>query len=249
MSLFTAIQPGKDAWFVQRDDQNEFAGEFEESATLSTDVSAIDLERGDFSLTVITPTTDDKIKEAVKTALRVSLRDWIEIAQSRKSSAERKFLGRLDYPDIISEEQDALIDYKSIVMRISVELGVANNYFMVLTDQDQRIQAVAAFSILPEEIYINALLSAAWNISMQGENAPEHQILAVKGAGVTLMRQLYELAKQQQKSRVSLYSTRSAERFYDEKLKMKTDKKQSYYYDVSQTNLPEALQSSKNLLR
>ncbi len=169
------------------------------------------------------------------------------------------------YFKITSAEQKRLIEddvevvdgYKTIATSINktisyIEKGnPLKNSLFLLFDNNQKIQALAAVTEKPNSIYVNSLLSAPWNLKLSSDNDSAHQSLAIRGAGTTMVRQVYEFAKSKNKTRLELFSLHSARSFYTDHLKMIPDE-DKFYFKVSQdhSELPPSLNiASGNLIK
>lgn len=204
-----------------------------------------------FTLQCINTKTAADVKKVYVKTIASTLNDWEDIIKSRLkvSASEENFLSD---KKMVNAYCDLLETTRTYVAEFERKKEQKFSHIMVLTDSDARIQALAALVIKDnsDRVVVETLISAPWNVPMKSENINEHQHLCIKGAGTTMMRQIYELALVKEKKKVVLRPLDSARSFYVDTLKMKTDEQSvALYYDVSPDNLPEKLQvSSGNLL-
>ncbi len=99
--------------------------------------------------------------------------------------------------------------------------GLSKLSIFMLTDSSDRIQALAAVMQEVDRLFVETLLSAAWNVPLpESYNNPEDQQKIVKGAGTTMMLHIYECARKKNLAKVALISTLASSSFYANHLKM-----------------------------
>lgn len=86
--------------------------------------------------------------------------------------------------------------------------------------KDQRIQGLLCLSERVKDLYINVLISAAWNIPMCGAVAEAHEDLRVKGVGTTLMHVAYKTAQKLNVNKLALLCLPSSYGFYKDYMNM-----------------------------
>ena len=189
-----------------------------------------------FRLIVLTSATEEKSRKAISSTIIETMRQWKQIMQERAA----------DHPT--SNDQDIAESYPYFTAKIKENAkkfkdNIPSDCTMiVLTDCDQQIQAVATMRDTVSSLYIEILLSAPWNIPLSQPNKKEHQLIAVKGAGTTLVRQVYELARLKNKSKVKLTSIPTADSFYLKNLKMRAKAaSDTLYFNVDPHNIPDSL--------
>ena len=182
------------------------------------------------------------------------LNDWEDIMKSRfkhgleldlgseKSESDQKVAS--SYTNLMKSFADHFSELDQIKPKKS-------RHIMVLTDSDGQIQALASITEKLQRLDVEILISAPWNVPMNSPISEEHQKLRVRGSGTTLMRQMYELAKEKKKKYVQLRPIDSARSFYVDRLKMTPDGwTPAVRYEVSEDLLPEQLVvPSGNLLK
>lgn len=209
-----------------------------------------------FSLQHINIDVAADIKKIYAKALAATLNDWRDIITRRVKLGERE-IGIQEQFDsdksLLGAYCDLLDTTATHVEQFLTEKKQKYTHIMILADADARIQAVAALTVKEnaERVVVETLISAPWNVPMNSKIATEHKALCVRGAGTTMMRQIYEFALLKNKKKIELRPLDSARSFYVDTLKMiPSEQSPVVHYVVSPDNLPEKLEvSSGNLLK
>lgn len=77
-----------------------------------------------------------------------------------------------------------------------------------------RIQSISVAHINKDGLYVNNLLSAPWNIKMNGKIPEEYLSFVTKGAGKTSLLSLYKLAREKQSKILYLTPSKASFGFY-----------------------------------
>ncbi len=212
-----------------------------------------------FGMRIVTAATEQNTKSAVIKEIQQVMSTWCTAISAREEKSKKlvsSYPGEFSYSEMAQEDKDVVVTYGMLISSMAADLdivsqGISNTRtLLVLHDGKQRIQAIAPVEERVNSLYIDTLLSAAWNIPMNGNNTKAYRECVVKGAGTTLMRQIYELAKMRKKEKIELTPARSSEGFYDSHLHMKRKLGSVIrYFDVKADSIPAALQvTSGNLL-
>lgn len=148
----------------------------------------------------------------------------------------------------LDEDRDTVEQYIKIIRLyedgldpiIKKAKGTANKVLRVAQDGDRNIQAMTGFTVDADQIYLNLIVTAPWNLRMHAPNMEEHKALATKGGGTTLMRSVYQSAQALGKEKLSLKPMDGSYTYYNERLKMEDDPDGSCFYRVTE-KVPEPL--------
>jgi hypothetical protein len=216
-----------------------------------------------FTLRMIsTEATASVESQATCKAIKQTLRDWQEIISDRfgttraqRQEAFKISLNQEKADADFKEDMQVVEDYKTVKSMIDKDVesiqkgGTKQRYIMLLTDSEARPQAIATIHEEVNSLYVNTIMSAPWNVTMHAEVSPEHAKLAVKRAGTTIMRQVYELALLRNKSTVELKPLTNSLSYYNNYLKMTPSADGKIYsYPVFPESLPAALQVTSGKL-
>lgn len=119
------------------------------------------------------------------------------------------------------------------------------SHFLALIDQTQNVQGVAKLTKKTDHLYLNALLTAAWNLPQTGETPTKIKkaIPQVKGGGTALVAASCELARDLKLTRLETSPSAGAKPFYTKTLQMPyNEESQTCVLDVTQP-LPERLKA------
>ncbi len=202
-----------------------------------------------FALKIYSVLTNDAQKKELSEEIKKVKAEWLKVMDVRLQESER-IAKNTNEVNILEEDRLFALAYSELLIVVQPNPWlVKDHYFLVLYDNEQRVQAIAAVSQKIDSIIVNTLLSAAWNVRMNVSNMGEYKAFTVKGAGTTLMRQVYELARKLNKKRVELTSVQTAMSFYKTHLGMsQTDMSFAFYFDVTQNTIPKALQVTSGSL-
>lgn len=173
-------------------------------------------------------------KAALDSGIIEAVNKWKEVIHSRAEAC--------DTP----EDDEIAREYTYYCRKIEERTEECGQFFMLLKDSSERIQALAALTEESRSLHVDILLSAAWNVPM----SVSAKVKAVKGAGTTLMRQIYEYATLRQKQQITLDPVPTAASFYRDHLKMSYDRKDNiFFFTVQKASIPKTLDvPSGNLL-
>lgn len=110
----------------------------------------------------------------------------------------------------------------------------------ICLDQDKRVQSIGIAHFNNGELYINNLLSAPWNIKMNGKVPEEYLSAITAGAGKTLVRSMYVVAQQKKANILLLTPSKASYGFYNH-LGMTFDSKMSQFFFPVSAELPAKL--------
>lgn len=182
---------------------------------------------------------------------------WKEIAQNLLQESLQSFQESLDYYDLDGKEceqinQDEILVYgfQNLIDSFSYHagqqlLGFREDRIKVITDQDQSIQGVCRAE-LQEEIYVQELFTAPWNLRFLTQGTQSYSYHATKGVGAILLASLYKDGHKLGKRDLRLLSLGSSVAYYQDHLKMQQDLRnpRHFSYPISQTGeLPFSLKT------
>lgn len=208
-----------------------------------------------FSLQHVYTDTAADVKKVYSKTVAATLSDWRDIITRRLKASEGSIGSDelyLSDKKLVEAYNDLLDTTDTYVTEFIRKKEQRYTHILILTDADARIQAVASLIIKDnsDRVVVETLISAPWNVPMNSEVQSEHKSLSVKGAGTTMMRQIYELAVLKEKKKVELRPLDSARSFYVDGLKMLAgESARAVHFVVSPYSVPEKLHvSSGNLL-
>jgi hypothetical protein len=215
-------------------------------------ITAVPKPQHSFGLRIVTVLTEQNKKMKLLEEIHQTIGKWREAIKARATVSQLKAASssNFSFKEIALEDKEAADSYNSLIANVELDVKILKSgqgghlrSLLVLHDSTKRIQAIASVNERTQSVYVDTLMSAAWNVPMQGSNTEEHQAYVVKGAGTTLMRQVYELARARGKARVELTPLDSAIGFYDDHLKMKRlFSSLIRYFDVVADFVPKTLQ-------
>jgi hypothetical protein len=185
--------------------------------------STINYENKDiFLFEIIDNSTEKTNKKCALANATHSLNIWARFAKNRK-----------EFPEYASLKKQMAIDISSLGDNKNPWLSL-----VLLKDKKDQLQAIASVSEEKNILYVNTLLSAAWNIYPSWIQSNKR----VTGAGTSLMQKICEIAKQKLKSRVEVDATKSAARFYKNHLQWtESPIEQNRFFFSLDGSIPEQL--------
>lgn len=170
----------------------------------------------------------DAVREA---GIFDTVKEWQEVMHERAQES------------VTFDDEDVARDYSYYCKKIEEQPEECGEFFMLLKDASDRIQALATLTEQTHALQVKILLSAAWNVPMSFSPHAKEKVKSVKRAATTLMRQIYELARKKQKKKIELSSMQSSHSYYRDHLKMKplARGRLEFYFDVTETETPETL--------
>jgi hypothetical protein len=209
----------------------------------------------------VCPSAQSNEKKILTAALN-AVATWVDIASDRLGQHRIKRQNQGDSksaPDkaletIFEDDKQYFNSYKTLagLVKDDIRDTVANKTniqrrILVLTDEQSRIQAIATVYVESQRLFVNTLMSAAWNIPMHAEIASEHKPLKVAGAGTTLMNLIYTMAQSYEKPAIQLKPLNGSFSYY-QKLGMSSgfvdDGKEKAFLctlQVQKESMPESL--------
>lgn len=203
-----------------------------------------DPKKAVFTLQHVHVNTEAGKKSALVKTVREVLNVWRDVMAAR-------FKTTGDDADLkVAASYESLIDsLDGEAAELLKKSGNKGRHIMILSDSQGQIQAVATLKERVEKIGVDTLLSAPWNVPMKSEVHPDHKKLKVSGAGTTMIRQVYELAKLKEKSKIEMRPIDTARSFYVNTLKMSGEDGDAAVYFMVTDECPETLNvPSGNLL-
>lgn len=181
------------------------------------------------------------------------LNTWRDIMKDRLRATEAMQLSEEHFTSdyTVATGYDNLVESTDDnIQELAKKPANKNRHVMVLTDLEGQIQAVATVKEKMDRIEVDTLISAPWNVPMQSKVHDEHRPLVAYGAGKTMIRQVYELAREKNKAKLELRPIKTARSFYVDTLKMVAkDGDIAVHFPVTWENCPESLDvPSGNLL-
>lgn len=159
-------------------------------------------KKDQFLFKIITTSTNKKTKERELSSANDSLNIWAKLSTAQEY---------LSLKNLISS------DISSLQRNVN-----SSRFLVLLKDKKNQIQAMASVSEEESILYVDNILSAAWNISpASGKKGAALKDMQVTGAGTALIQKICAMAKQKLKSRVEAHAIPSATRFYKNHLQWK----------------------------
>jgi hypothetical protein len=111
----------------------------------------------------------------------------------------------------------------------------------MLVDDGREIQAIAVTSLKNNELYVNVLLSAPWNVKLFSQVPAPHDTMAVQKAGMTTIRALYQLANLEKAQVLRLKPLQNSYTFYKDACDMLETEEGEFYYNITPDAVPNKL--------
>lgn len=188
-------------------------------------------------------------------------RTWDDIAADRTGKIRQLYLEKptKEIKDKELEDVQSVKVYKLPTSMFRDDIGKMTSKsknkeeeeykLLILSDKNNQVQAMGSIAIRSDEIYINTLFTAPWNLEMHGCIEEDHKSLVTRGAGTAFIRATYELAQKNNKSQITLKPTNQSQGFY-QKMGMTFNeeglKKFHFKYDVNQFSIPKKLDERTN---
>lgn len=188
---------------------------------------------------------------AIAKTFKKTLRDWKDIIFDRLGNCREKFSTKDQKK--VQDDLESVSQYKEL-------LGTATEYLnnfinkkqestvrkILYITKDTHLQAIACVS-LTDHLYLNILISAPWNIRLNGEVQEVHKSLYCKGSGTALMLGIYKLAQKFELPKIKLTPLAGSHSFYKNQIGMdeveapKESKKESHFELSVKNQVPETL--------
>lgn len=181
------------------------------------------------------PVSDSTEASSLK-KIKACLKDWKDVINERVGHSRQKLQEITEKTekeqqkekceqDRLCKDQylDLLSNVTSHLQNLSVKDAADKNVFChLLYDSNQQIQAVSLSRVKDSTLYVSNLLTAPWNLAMNGEVPKDFQSRVVKQAGSSLMQSLFIEGRQKKLTKVELTALKTAFNFY-KRLQMKVD--------------------------
>lgn len=166
--------------------------------------------------------TDKKLNTTVINTLK----DWKEIAAHRFISCKKEFALTAKYKvDNDTESVKQYYDVLNLSTECLTELSNPDKNTtalkILLLYKDTILQGISCIVLENDHVYVKGLVSAPWNIPMNGPIQQAHQSLKVKGVGTSLLRDIYTTAQEERKNSIVLVSLPGSYSFYKDHIGMK----------------------------
>ena len=178
-------------------------------------------------------------KEAIETRLGIS-RIHKDESKERLKKFEEDCNTRSQYKDVICFLQSR-IDQK-------LKTTTSKKQEILALRINDHIQAIAAFDIKENELYLANLASAPWNIRMHASVPPEYKDSIFKGGGKLLVLKCYQIASKLKKRELTLQPLDGSFSFYSSigMIPRETSKEELSY--IIRPETPPALLSLVSIL-
>lgn len=192
---------------------------------------------------------DEKSHKAYFSAIRKTLKSWMDVLGERVGiSRQLASQGKLDATadlDLWKNCQELKFYITAHVEKLEKGQALQNEGMLsisLLMDDQKNIQTICTTTLQINQLYINVILSAPWNIKMESPVPAPHDQMAVARAGTTMIRAMYEFAQEAKVPQLRLKPLPNSYDFYKQHCAMSEDvKKGEFFYNVALDSVPEKI--------
>ncbi len=191
-------------------------------------------------------------------ALSKVFKNWKEAISDRLGNSRVQF--KATQPHKFEDDQKTVKEYKELIGYFEQHLDIfkkdPSKFKILILTRDTHVQGLASVSNKVNHLYVHTLISAPWNIPMNGTVCEEHTPLISKGVGVALMKGFYLAAQKENLPSINLKPLSGSYTFYKDAIGMKEvihsknpDENDSYFELSVTPEIPQPLADrSKKLL-